>query len=507
MKLPYFLQKIFKVVGAKAVISGLEISDLFVRFAHFDGKRWDLKQQKLEGGVVENGVIKNYPAFIESLRALQGQILGKQNSKRRVNVIVSLSSANVYSQIFGLPIMSGENLEKAIDLNLQALSPEDASQSYSSWQIVGRDKATVRIDVLGGFVSHAVIDELSRALNEAGFFTVAIEFKALSLARLLKGELAGFDEKKSYIVVNLDSAGLDLLVVRHGELYFEYFNSWRDIQGEEREISSAVFKAAVSRNLSQVLNFYGQHWPDALNEIVVSTGALNEEVAKGVRENFSMVVRDFKLKISEPINSEWFVAMGSALRASVPRTNDGEINFLSFEAQEEFHKERFLVFAEFWRVLFPVSLALLLVVFLVGDLFLIRMRRSIEANPLLQGSAGDYEEIQKLEAQIQKFNRSVALIRIARDQAVFKTPVIQKLDVLAKENKITIDSLSFGNSGVPAVLIGQTDSEEQIRLFKKALEGDGAFQNVNLPLEKIQPLSSRGFAFSLSFTINFENTE
>src|SRR3990167_2864256 len=257
MKFKGILEKATKLLRIRSDVGGLEISDSALRYARFDGGKWTTASLRLPPGILEGGALKDKPQFEAALRELKTQIQGTARSRRRVGVVVSLSSVNIYSQVFSLPVIEGENLEKAIQLNIQMVSPINVAEAYSGWQTIGKDQKSLRLEILSAFIDRATVDEISQALVEAGFLAVALEPRALALSRVFKEAESGFDAAKSYIVMNLDNSGLDFLVIRSGQFYFEYFNPWRDIMDEKGEIPTAAFQAAGVRRFPQGLYFFG----------------------------------------------------------------------------------------------------------------------------------------------------------------------------------------------------------------------------------------------------------
>jgi hypothetical protein len=498
----YYFEKILALFRVRQVIGGIEVSDLILRLAYFDGNAWRLGSVRLEPGVVEGGKIKNYEKFVLALKSLKSQVFGAREVKKSVNAIVSLSSVNIYSQVFSLPIIEGENLNKAIELNIQMVSPMDTAQAYSGWQMVGEDKGALRLEVLSAFIDKGVIDDTSRALLDAGFLVVAVESRALALARLVREEAEGLDPGKSYVLFNLDNSGLDFLIIRRGQLYFEYFNPWRDLADDKGQISPASFEAAIVRNLHQVMNFYGQHWPDPLEGIIFSATALKDEAAKVVRDNFSLEIKELKLRVGENIGVEWFIALGCGLRGLKPRGKDKEISLLGIGAEEEFHRERLMSFVEFWKLLLPIAFIFLLAVFSLADLFLVRIRQSLETQLSFNVAAEQTAEGKTLESSARDFNRSVVLIREVQKSAFPKGLFLQEINGLAAANGVALSrfALPAPNSGQPINLSGRAASEDKIISFKNALAADPEFEDVNLPLANIRT-GAEGLVFSLTFDL------
>ncbi len=497
-KLKYYWKRLLSLLRVRPLVGGMEISDLVIRFAYFDDASWHLTGVRLSPGVMEMGKIRDYDQFVAALKTLKSKAFPNE-TKAKITTIVSLSSVNIYSQVFSLPIIEGENLEKAIQLNIQMVSPIDIAQAYSGWQTVGKDQGSVRLEILSAFIDRPTVDETNRALLEAGFLMIAIEPRALALSRVLKEIGAGFDPARSYIMMDIDNSGLDFLIVRRGHLYFEYFNPWRDIVDEKGQIPLPAFEAAVIRSLHQVLNFYGQHWPEPISEIVLAATALYEETEKVIKDNFSFPVRALTLTTGTQVSTEWAVALGCGLRGQKPRGKDREMSLLGIGAEEEFHREQILDFARFWRVLLPTALGILLLGFFFSDLFLVRTKGSLESQSLFALGGDQTKEIQALASGATEFNATVALVKAAQSSSIIESDMWDKVYALMAANGVTVSRFTFSSLGLPITMSGSARISDNVTNFKKALEADRKFQDVTLPLSQVK-VAPDGVTFLMTFS-------
>ena len=507
MKISLLVTALLNVLKVRSTIGGIEISDSVLRFALFNGKDWKLAGLRLPPGIIVGGEVKDRAQFVAALSALRREIFGSKDFRRRkIDVVVSLSSVNIYCQVFSLPMVEGENLEKAVHLNIQMVSPAESSETYAGWQLVGKDQKTLRLEILSAFIDRKIVDVITRALGEAGFVIHSIESRALSLTRLLREASEGFDPEKPYLVLALDSSGLELLVIRKGNLHFQYFNSWRDIQGEDRTISRELFRAAIVRNVNQVLNFYKSHWAEPVSAMFVSAGSLKEEIAEIVRSNFPLKILEVRLRIKQAVSPDWFVALGSGLRSLVSHRKDEDISLLGLSAQEEFRRHQLLQFFEFWRLAIPLALSFLFAAFLASEIFLSRMSTSLASRVEFAASSGQAKEIASLQTRVQEFNRLTTLIRVAEQTTSDKILLLARVGDLLTPHGTTLQQLYFQGETAPILLKGWAESREQIFTFKKTLDEHPEFQGVSLPFAEIKP-GAHGLSFSVNFTIVPEKTE
>lgn len=505
MKFKDSFRKFLRFLRVRPSVGGLEVSDFALRFAEWSGGKWTTASLRLPPGIVENGKVKEREQFIAALGELHSQITGPRKARKKIGAAVSLGSVDIYSQTFSLPVIEGENLERAIQLNIQMASPIAATETYSGWQMVGEDKAAVRLEVLSAFINRELVDGMISCLRQANFVPHSLEPRGLSLTRVIRQLGEGFDPARPYVVFGMDESGLELLVIRQAQLYFQYFTPWADIYGGEREVSQEAFENAVVRSLHQVMNFYRSHWSEPLGDIYLIAPALKEEVAKVIAANFSLNVLELQLK-GIPATPDWFVALGAALRGMIPPSKDADMSLLGISAREEFRREQILNFLEFWRVLMPASLGILFTAFILAETFLVRLNNSLDARQAEIVQSDRSAEIKELQNRAEEFNRSVALVQNALAESRPRFEVAAKVNDLLKAREITLLRFWDQGSSLPITVNGRAGTEADIRLFAADLEKDTRFQNINLPLSEIRP-SADGVQFSVTFNFVPSNAE
>ncbi len=497
-----YLKKILSLLHVSIPPDGLEVSDQVLRFAYFYRNAWQMEAVRLAPGVMEKGVIKDAPAFAAALHELKSKLPLAKRKKRIFNVFVAMSSVNMYSQVFTLPFMEGGDLDKAIDLNVQMISPMDISRAYFGWQLLDRNETTLRSEVAAAFADKAIVDAMTQALYTAGFVTVGVESRALALVRVLREKGAEVDKKQSYLLVDVDNAGVDFLIIRNGALYFEYATSWADLADEKGQIAVTKFEEVLSSNIRQVLNFYSQHWPEPMHGIILSAVAFGDEAIRAIQTSSVLPVIPFALVTNgKQISLEWLVAFGCGLRGLHADLKDKEINLSSDGAMDAFHEEQMVDFLGLWRVLVPVVLGCLVVIFILADNFLGMTKSSIESSAGFTQREGGLTEIAALTASSTAFNQSVMLVANAEARTNHNYLMIADINAVAAANNITISNISFQSTSTPILIAGSASSETQIAAFRDAIQSDPHFGTVNLPLLNIQA-SGGVYTFSMSFPLS-----
>jgi len=482
---------------------GLEVSDEALRFAYYDGALWRLQAIRLAPGIVADGRIKDKESFRAALLELKSEIFDGKSEKRIVNIVASFSSANAYSQVFSLPFLEGDNLEKAVGLNIQMISPGNISGMYADWQILARNETTGQCDFLSVFIDRAIVDEMTAALSEVGFITMAVESKALVLVRLLREKGNVIDAAKSYVAISVDNVGINFIIIRKGGLYFEYVNHWRDLANEKGQISGETFSATVEKSTRQVMNFYGQHWSDPVSGIFIVSSFFYEEIKNAVAASASAPVIPCVVSLGgQEISPEWFVALGCGMRGTEFGKRKKEISLLSVSAEETFLRSQFVDFMDFWRILVPAILAFTVVILVGVDIFSAQIQQSSADGSTAALKNGGSKEVAAALAAASDFNRSVSLVNAIESGAKPEMPIITVIEDAAAANGVSVTNISF-QSGSGAVSFGGTaSSEDQIFSFEKNIQGNSEFANVDVPLSNIQKQANgEELAFTMTFSV------
>ncbi len=493
-------RNIFNKLSPALVIGGLQISDASIRFLTAEKDRLIQAPLRLPPGIVVEGKIRDKQAFIAALRRIHSRIVS--NPKRKIFVVVSLQSEGIYTQRFNLPNIPEENLEEAANLNLQMISPVEFGKVYYGWQIIGEEAINgFQTDFLGAFVEKAAIDDLTECLKTAGFSPVAIEPAPLSLVRFVREADAGVGFNEPQLIIDVSSEGIGFIISRSGNLTFSSFRSWKAIQGDAKQMTTALLREEVAREIGKITNFYFTQWGGGqLNNLLLISEGLESELNKIISEKFSFFkIRKLSSKRFGDLPPRWFAAAGAVLRGGIPRLEDADLSLMSVSVKEEFHRDRIVHFIDFSRNFIWAFLGFVLVLFLATDIFMIK-----SASDASDQAAGAFlnvpaaEEINRLQGEARAFNDLVSLIAKAAAPRLKWSVLFEKLDQLAGTT-VVLDRVLVQSPSVPVVVNGRASNEEVILNFKKELSAQPQVANVNLPLANIAPAGGR-FSFRLDFT-------
>ena len=502
MKNITFFEKLSRVLKIKQDICALEISDNAIKYLNFDGKNWILNGVRLMPGILSHGEIKDYKAFIEALSELRYQVFKNKKNSKKLNVLVTLSSIDVYTQVFDLPLIEGENLQKSVDLNLKMIAPKDISKLYSSWEIIEENKQFMRFEILASFIDKKIIDDLIKALTETNFVVRCIEFKNFSLVRFMREQVLNFYKDKFYLVVTIDDSGIKTLIIKNGKFYFEYFSFWEELSRNEKEILWSEFESGFNRHLHQVINFYNSRFNKELEGIFLITSFFRDKIIKIINSNFNLKVFDILLKDNIKINPEWFAVFGVWLRSKISPKKDKELNLVGIESFLVFIEHQIIQFFEFWKLLLSLFLGSLILILFISNLFLSNTLISLKEKASTIISQKQMVEIKTLQNNIEELNKFIVIVRNIENNYLERNLILEKIIQSIKENNIIIKNLSFEDETKKINLLATTQSEDNISKFKKSLELDQFFSSINLPFSEIKS-SDAGKVFSISFSINF----
>jgi Tfp pilus assembly PilM family ATPase len=494
-------EKLLSFLHVRGIVAGLEVSDSALRLVYFDGKTWRLHAIRLAPGVMEKGMVKDRDALVRSLIALKTEAdIVHHDPKKKVDVVVSLGSVTPYSKTFRLPHVEGDELERAIALNIQMGSPGPESELYAGWQVVGKEEDQGQIDVLSAFVERAPVDGVVDALSAAGFVPMAIESKALAVARVFREKGSGIDIAKPCLLITIDDGGLEFLIVRNGQLYFEYAHPWSEIENERGEVSIEAFESQFTTSLRQVLNFYGQQWREPISAIVLSTVTLQEVIEKTLAANVALPAVRLTLVMGQPISSEWLVALGCSLRGSASLTAAKEVSFLTGDLEDRFRAEEMLRFLGFWQLILPSAFLLLIGAFFVAGIFLNRQEKLVSMTGGYTLPPEQSAEMSRLLASSTAFNNEVAKIAAVEQAAsTDRTAMLDDVQGIAVAQGVTVSSLTVSEGAAQVSLSGIASTEDQVTAFKTAMTQDPHISGLDLPLTGITSIGGR-YSFSMTFT-------
>ncbi|MFA5172827.1 MAG: hypothetical protein WC435_00280 [Candidatus Paceibacterota bacterium] len=503
-----YLTRFLSMLSQTPPVGGLEISESFLRFSLFSGKNLSTASLKLPPGIVGRGRVENVQQFKEALKVLKNKLSGIYSEKEKVNVIVSLPFSKTYLQVFKIPVVSEKGLSEAIRLNMQMISPIPIETAYCDSEKIGQEEATGQTEFLGAFAPIQESDAFSSVLKEAGFNPIAIEFPILSLARFFSEEGHGFDIFKPYLFLQVSSEGVDFIILRNGKLYFDYFVSWKSIQGTAKEITQEAFNSSIAKAFQQVLNFYSGRWGNDLKMAVVLAQGGTFEAIKNLGERFGLEVTPFSLIDFPNIDQNWLVTLSLAMRGRMPRGKDKFITLSRVDTEDEYRNEQIATFSKFWRNISLLVLGFFLAILFFSSYFLKNALEKVENDNFGSGISSQSQvmaDLASLKEGAQAFNRLVSAVKESEKERIIWSDFFEKIYVLAG-NDISLSRIFYQSSNVPIVLSGKAGSVEKILSFRDRIMEEKEFSEVNLPLSNVSQAGPE-VLFNLSFSFKRAETK
>lgn len=487
-----------KLVNPVPEVGGLEISDSALRYAGRVNGKDSAASLRLPPGIVEAGVIKDEANFVAALKKLRAKVVGDK-AKTELYVVVCLPSEIVYSQIFDIPILKDTNLENAVQLNLEMISPLKRGEGYSGYEQVGtRESDGFQLEFLGAFAESQKVDRIEHLLFEAGFVAVVAEFPALSLARMLAQKGQGVDFTKPSIVVDISSSGVHFLILRNKNLYFHYYIPWKQVRLEDHHITPPVLRELIQHNLQQVLNFHMGRWGTRVESVMLIAPGLQNAVKKIIAENFHLNL--IEVSLGGALSAEYLVARGAALRGEMPRSADTSLSLLRIGTKDEFLMGQTMNFVNFWRTLIITVVSFLLVIFGAGDVLITIAGRTIHEQNARIGTTADVHDLEKFQNEATEFNKLVEQILSVRGNQYAWSQFFEHVSSLALAHKIVLKRVYFQSFDVPVLVNGTGPNEEAVLGFKNLLAAEKNIQDLDLPLTSLEVVPG-GAAFSLRFKL------
>ncbi|MGC9611207.1 MAG: hypothetical protein ABSE68_03265 [Minisyncoccia bacterium] len=491
-KIVFFLEKL----SSKPRIDGLEINEGSISYAYLEYDKPKTLALRLPPGIFKDNKLAEPDQLLKYLKQVHESVIPNEPDKM-LRVTVVLPPSMVYTQSFTVPNVGSERLKETSTLNLQMISPIPVPQANMSAQVI--NETPDRYEMLGAFTDRNSVTQIKDILIQAGFAPIAFEFPALSITRLIRG--SSVSDGKSALVFHVSSEGLDIFILRNGELHFDYFRSWKSIQGEERSISREVFDGVVAEEVRKVVNFSVSRFNETPAAALIIAPGFEAEIGEVMAKVFNL--RAVPLVLNQT-PSVFYVALGAAMRGKLEVKEDGDLKIINLGGEsltKTIYNEQILNFIGLWRNITASSFTVLLVAFIFSASFLLNQYKGL-TNQLSEFSAkASQKELADLANKAEEFNGMISAIRTVRGSASPWHETLSHLESVASTNHIKLTSLDISSLTSPVSAFGTAADYSSALAFKNALLSDPGFMNVNMPLTQITPLTGgAGVSFNITFS-------
>lgn len=483
-------------LSSKPRVDGLEIIGSAIKYAYFEEDRPRTAAVKLPPGVIVAGKLADQVQFVNALDSLKGLLSpGRKEKIFRVNVV--LPTELVFTQGFSVPNLNPGELEESVGLNLQMISPIAKEEANMSAQIISEHD--FNYEFFGAFAEKKEIDKYQLALADAGFPAVSFEFGPLSLARFIrKNSLAG---KNLILVFELSSDGLELFLLKSGNVSFSYFKPWLSIQGTQTSISREVFDQTLVEEVRKVLNFASGKFGVSPDGVLFLAPGFEAEVGRIITERFNLKASPIAAT-SADVKPIFYSTVGAAAKWLDGNENASlkSINLGGEDLSRAIYEEQVINFIALWRGILGSVLAFVLLAYIAGALFVINQYKSVSADVVNFKPPLNEEDLSGLVEKANTFNTVVSQFQsIEQSSQDFYVP-LKHLTDLAKAGNITIQSIGINSLLSPVAIAANAPSYNTVLQFKNTLSADPDFMNVDLPLTQIVTQSDNSVDFGVTFT-------
>jgi len=482
---------IFERLSSKPLVGGLHISDYALQYVVL-GAGLSTAIVKMPPGIVKEGRILDEVQFQGYLKKLHQAV--ETDEKKTVPVVVVLPSSIVYTQSFSVPNVGSDRLEESAALNIQMISPMAPETSYMSWQVV--KETPDQYELLGAFAERPRVDVFQKVLEEARFSPVAFEFPSLALARLVA--LAGNADDHPSLLFQISSDGLNLSILKNKGLYFDYFRSWRSIQGEEREITQQRFEAVLAEEMQKISHFTLSRFKENPQKVFMIAPGFEKTVQSFIQTKFGISVVLLQIAAWN-ISSQWYVAVGAALRENESRQKETLINVGSVSHGGYFYEEQALNFIRLWRGVSAAVLGVLLVFFGGSAYVLANEVKAAKGNLSMFSANIPSGELARLEEQVKQFNALVGNARSKKEGTIPWTYFFSKMNTITVANRAVIDHIEIASLKDRITLSAHVADSNAIIVFKNALAADKDFADIDLLVSQIAVREDGSAGFQITF--------
>jgi Tfp pilus assembly PilM family ATPase len=495
------IKNITQILRPRVPVGGIYVTDAQIGYVHTNTDASSVLSYSLPlpQGIVVRGIVQDASQFVAILRTLHEQIA--HTSSKQLPVVISVSDANIYTQTFSLPSLRGTKMKEAVALNMEMVSPLEKEDSYTDWQEITASDGGQK-EILASFVEKKVTQPIVQAAEQAGFGVVAVEQGAMSLARLLAQKETGYKAGQPYFLLSINTDGLSFSVMMNGVIRFNRFASWGDVmisQEGAREISSQEFRNLLVRETHQVMNYYSSHFPGTLEQMYLIAPGMEKQVQEILGHDFSFSITTPQLRAIQ-LTSEWFVALGAALRGNISRGSDTAISLAPQGTEEKFLQSQILYFIELWRNIVITVGVVVLVALLSTLLFLQQHFANLKEDAAALSGSQNVAALETLRIQAEEFNEDIALGLKARDQQSRWAQFLS--GVYAQTQGVTIERLYIQSAQQPITINARASGEAAALSFKNRLETIEGVTKVDLPLSSVTPAQGGSVSFRVIITVS-----
>ncbi len=500
-------EKFKKMLAPEEEVGAIEINNRVIKgFCFSNDGNYSIKWSAIvptPANTINNGFVQNEELLIKALIGLKKEINKKK--KGAPYVILSLPPQNFFTSILTVPkLAKKESMTEAVRLNLRLRSPIRIDNAYIDWEIIDDSSFQNNYTIFAAVGDKNGINKYIECLAKAGFKTIAVEKPALGLLRFIEKFSAN---QSSYLLINIDRDGVDLVVSKDNRLVFYDFDSLSEIARYDLDnnLSPKDFHIYLAKKVGQVANFCQSRQNQSLKSFFLFSiiPELKNELVSLVSANFNLEILTLQNHKLVKVAEEWYSIIGTALRGTIPRSQDSLVSLMETGTEEDYKQNQVIKFISMWgKISITVMVSLAIIFFSLSTVFFSEEEARLiqKSNLVTSNNTFLIDRTKVLEAKADEFNKEIGSISTVVSKITDWDSQIKFCFELAEKNKINILKVFVSNESRNVTLQGVSSTQNAIANFRSDLAGTNRFTNVTAPLESIST-DGQNHYFSIKFNL------
>jgi hypothetical protein len=501
-----YIKKRIYLFGKKLVppeeAAGIEITENYCRLLLLDPETLEIvsiAEVILGQNVISYGKVQDFNALISNLKTLKDKA-GVEFSNHPT-AILSLNPSIFFTDVISIPDIPESDFEEAARLNATVRSPFRIQDAYFDWQNLGINLKTLERELYIAACPKDIINPYLIAANRAGIDIIAIEPTFLGIIRVFNHFTTALDRNVAFLLIYINSDGIDFIITEASKPIFSYFVFWKDIpETKAKKVTIEALRKVMHNGISRVLSFFSTRYTEPLKNCVIFSPIMQTELVNLLKNEFAFKVEGYRFPTfnKRPISELWVGALGAALRGIIPRSEDTIVSLMPIGTEELFRRNQIAKYISFWGKVFAVTFSLFIAVF--SGIFALsqNLRNSNIATLEVLKKSEQVLVAREFESKAMEFNNLVSLALLAESRQNRIDRELEKIAYSAKD-LVRIKEMSILMEGRRIRLIGFAPDRRSVLNFKQKLQDSGIFSKIELPVELIRDIPG-----GVEFTINME---
>lgn len=365
MQLPLGL-KLRKLLTAREHTVGISFTDTAI----FASLPKQLSSRTIPDGIIKKGIVIDRPELSRHIK----ELLKEFNVPITFGVL-SLPSALVFSSIIHLPLGAEDEVTfaKALSLRLDVELPWKKESAYTDYV---RHNNSQNISVSIFSAPRAVVDPYILAIEDTGLSTLALEFDAMSVQRLM------IPHEDNRLFVAATDTHANITIVNNNIVQYIF----------SMPILRIADKSAITNELSRIANYYTTE----TNELINTTDSIPE------------LRQDSMDMLGQEINNlNYFSSLGAALRGVSRVQVDNEISLLPLRPTKLYRLQRLYSTTRLIRRTTIVAIILLICAHVLTYSVLASIAENISSRATQSPKL--YSNIATIESQTKDLNTIISM--------------------------------------------------------------------------------------------------